>query len=61
MIANASKLLMELARNEDGQDLIEYALVAGLIGMGAVISLTNVSTKLHGAFNVIGSNLSNAT
>jgi pilus assembly protein Flp/PilA len=53
-------VFVELLRDESGQDLIEYAMVAGLIGVGAVISLTGVTTKLKSAFNSIGNQLTNA-
>jgi pilus assembly protein Flp/PilA len=53
--------LMDLIRDEDGQDLIEYAIVAGLIGIGAIVSLGSLDTKVKTAFNTIGSTLTNAT
>jgi pilus assembly protein Flp/PilA len=47
-------------KDESGQDLIEYALVAGLIGLGAVVSMTGLSGKISNAFNAVGSGLTNA-
>jgi len=47
--------------DETGQDLIEYALVAGLIGVGAVISMTTLSAKIGTAFSEVGSRLTSAT
>jgi pilus assembly protein Flp/PilA len=55
-----SGVLAELLADETGQDLIEYAVVAGLIGLGAVISLTSVTTKIRTAFSNIGNQLTNA-
>jgi len=52
--------LRTLAGNESGQDLVEYALVAGLIGLGAVAALSGLSGKIKQAFNSIGSNISSA-
>lgn len=49
-----------LMLDESGQDLIEYALVAGLIGVGAVISMSSLTTKIKNAFNGIGNQLTNA-
>jgi pilus assembly protein Flp/PilA len=46
--------------DESGQDLIEYALVAGLIGLGAVIAMSGLATKIKLAFNTVGNNLTNA-
>jgi len=61
MITRGIKLLQDLLRDEEGQDLIEYALVAGLIGIGAVVSLSNLDTKIKTAFNTVGNQLTNAT
>ena len=37
--------------NEDaGQDLIEYALLAGLISLVCVVAITNAGTKVSGLF-----------
>ena len=47
--------------DESGQDLIEYALVAALIGLGAVASLTTLRTAITGAFSSIGTSITNAT
>ena len=52
--------LRDFFRDESGQDLIEYALVAGLIGLGAVVSMTGLSTKIRDAFGSVGNGLTNA-
>jgi pilus assembly protein Flp/PilA len=49
-----------LLNDESGQDLIEYALVAGLIGLGAVVAMTGLSTSVKTAFNSVGNQLTNA-
>ena len=54
-------IFFTLLRDESGQDLIEYAVVAGLIGLGAVISMTNLTLKIRTAFSSIGSQLTSAT
>ena len=43
-----------LLQDESGQDLIEYALVAALIGLGAVASMRSLSGKIGTAFTTIG-------
>ena len=48
-------------QDESGQDLIEYALVAGLIGIGAVVAMTSLSGKIGNSFNNVGNSISNAT
>jgi pilus assembly protein Flp/PilA len=45
--------------DESGQDLIEYALVAGLIGLGAVVAMSGLATKIGTAFNTIGNSVTN--
>ncbi len=61
MMTRSMELLRKLVRDEDGQDLIEYALVAGLIGVGAVVSFSRLDTKIKTAFNNVGNQLTNAT
>ena len=57
---NIKQVFAAFMRNESGQDLIEYALVAGLIGLGAVLAMTSLSGKIGNAFNTVGNNLTNA-
>lgn len=53
-------VLLGLLHDETGQDLIEYALVGGLIALGAVIAMSGLSTKIRSAYNTVGNNLTNA-
>jgi pilus assembly protein Flp/PilA len=53
-------IIQNLLRDENGQDLIEYALVAALIGLAAVAALNTLSGDVKGLFNSIGSALSSA-
>ena len=53
-------LLIKLRQDESGQDLIEYALVAALIALGAVASMQNVAAAIGNAFASIETNLTNA-
>jgi pilus assembly protein Flp/PilA len=46
-----------LLNREEGQDLVEYALVVALIAFGAVISMKGLSTEIKTAFNSISSDL----
>jgi pilus assembly protein Flp/PilA len=52
--------MKHLLRDESGQDLIEYAAVAALIGLAAILSLHGLSNKIDNAFNSIGGGLTNA-
>ena len=53
--------MTRLMENESGQDLIEYALVAALIGLGAVASMRTLGSRITTAFTYIGTSLSSAT
>lgn len=53
-------IFFSLMNDESGQDLIEYALVAGLIGLGAVVAMTSLSGKIGNAFNSVGNTLANS-
>lgn len=50
-----------LVKDESGQDLIEYALVAGLIGLAAVTAMSSLGSTITNAFNSVGTSLTNAT
>ena len=47
-------------KDESGQDLIEYALVAALIAFAAVAAMQALASNINNAFSVIGSKLSSA-
>jgi len=47
--------------SEDGQDLIEYALVVAMIAFAAVAGMTSVATKISSAFTNIGTKLGTYT
>jgi pilus assembly protein Flp/PilA len=49
-----------LLTDESGQGLIEYSLIAGLIGLAAVLAMTSVGTQISAAFTSISNTLSAA-
>jgi pilus assembly protein Flp/PilA len=53
-------LLKKLATEESGQDLIEYALVAALVGLGAVVAMKGLSNSIKNTYNGVGTALTNA-
>ena len=55
------RIWKELAQDASGQDLIEYALVAGLVGAVCVTALGNLATAIQGALGRIGTALTPAT
>jgi pilus assembly protein Flp/PilA len=40
----------DLKNREEGQDLIEYALLAGLIALGATAAITSIGTSVGTIF-----------
>jgi pilus assembly protein Flp/PilA len=54
------QLLKKLLVEESGQDLIEYALIAALVGLGAVAALKGLSNNVGKTFNGVGNSLTNA-
>ena len=42
-----TQLLCRLVHGDEGQDLIEYALLAGFISLVAVVAITNVGTGVN--------------
>ena len=52
--------LSTFLKDESGQDLIEYALVAALIGLGSVAAMTGLSNSIANTFNGIGNQLTSA-
>jgi pilus assembly protein Flp/PilA len=49
--------LQDLTSREEGQDLVEYALVVALIAFGATAGMKNLATGLNSAFKGISSTL----
>jgi len=57
MIATIRPILNNLLNDQSGQDLIEYALIAGLVAVGAIASMASLATQISGEFNTIGNSL----
>jgi len=55
-----SKFLIALLKDDSGQDLIEYALVAALVGLGAVAAMNGLANSIGNTFNGVGTSLTNA-
>jgi pilus assembly protein Flp/PilA len=54
---NLKRLLTDILRDESGQDLVEYALVAALIAMGVTASMRTVATSIGTILSTVGSKL----
>jgi pilus assembly protein Flp/PilA len=51
-------LFARFIREEEGQDLIEYALLLGLIAIICITAITNVGTKISGTWTKINGAIS---
>jgi pilus assembly protein Flp/PilA len=54
------KPLLKLVKDESGQGLIKYALVAALIALGAVASMRTLATSISTALSTVGTRLTDA-
>ena len=56
-----AQVLTSTLKEENGQDLIEYALVCALIAFGAIAGMTGLAGKINTAFGNIGNTLTSNT
>jgi len=56
-MTDVKRRLKSLLTDDSGQDLIEYALIAALIALGAILAMRGLSNKISNEFNTIGSSL----
>ncbi len=54
-------LLVKLVRDTEGQDLIEYALLAATIALGAIVAMRTVRTALQTEFTSIGNSITSGS
>ena len=48
----------DFVRDESGQDLIEYALTAAIIGLASVAAMSATASDINSIFSVVGSEFS---
>jgi pilus assembly protein Flp/PilA len=60
LLLNLFVKLQDLASREEGQDLVEYALVVALIAFGATAGMKNLASGINTAFSNISSQLGSA-
>jgi pilus assembly protein Flp/PilA len=53
--------IQQFINEEQGADLIEYALLAGLISLACVVTLTTIGTKVGSIFEKIAAKLTATT
>jgi pilus assembly protein Flp/PilA len=54
------QIFKNLISDESGQDLIEYALVAALVGLGSVAAMSGLANSIGNTFNGVGTALTAA-
>jgi pilus assembly protein Flp/PilA len=52
-MVNVQTAVQTLVRKDEGQDLLEYALLVALIALGAVAAVTAAGGKVSTIFNAI--------
>lgn len=52
--------VQDLMTREDGQDLVEYALVVSLLSLAATAAMGSLASAINGAFTAIGGKLTAA-
>ncbi len=55
------KAVVRFVTEESGADLIEYALLAALVSLAGVLSLTNIGTSLSTLYGNINTKISGVT
>jgi pilus assembly protein Flp/PilA len=55
------KLLLRFLRDTEGQDLIEYALLAALVALGAVAGMTALAGGINQKFTDVSTSLNSAS
>jgi Flp pilus assembly pilin Flp len=56
--ASMKTLFARFVRESDGQDLIEYALLAGTIALGVTAAMMLIRDNLNSKFSEIGNSIS---
>ena len=54
------QMLLNLLVDDSGQDLVEYALVAAVIALGAVAAMQQLSNSLGNFFTTVGNDLTSS-
>ena len=52
-------VMLQILKDEDGQDLIEYALVVALIAFAATAGMSTLAVDINTAFTHIGTKVTN--
>jgi pilus assembly protein Flp/PilA len=55
------QVLKDAMKDESGQDMVEYAIVMGLIALGATVAMKGLATSIGGGFTSIGTKVTSYT
>jgi len=50
-------LMVRFVREDQGQDLIEYGLLIGIITVGCIVAIKAIGPKVAGYFTTLNTNL----
>ena len=53
-------LFIRLWKDEEGQDLVEYALLVVLVALGAVVAMRSLASAISDAFSNAAANLTSS-
>jgi pilus assembly protein Flp/PilA len=56
-----TQALRESLKDENGQDMVEYAIVMGLIALGATAAMKTLATTIGSGFTSVGTKLTTYT
>ena len=56
-LTDIGQRLLQLHREDSGQDLIEYALIGALIGLSAVKGMGSIAKALNDIFSSVGAKI----
>ena len=56
-----TKFVLRLLNDTEGQDLIEYALLAALIALAAITAMQNLGTAINTKFGNVSTSLTGAS
>ena len=52
--------LMSVVSDDEGQDLVEYALIVALIALAATAGINSLATAINTGFTTLGTTVTNA-
>ena len=55
------EFLLRLVREDEGQDLIEYALLAGFIALSSVAMITAIGTGVNVVYTAVNTEVASAS